>query len=88
MTLRRQVKRVGGSLGILIPRDVAAAIDVKEGSEVRLTVIGRQVVIEPSDDSADEGAFQRAMAAVLRRDAAGFEALAAFDRGEGPLRSK
>jgi antitoxin component of MazEF toxin-antitoxin module len=84
MTVRRQVKRVGGSLGILIPRDIAEAMNVKAGSEVRLTLVGRQVVVEATEDVPEEGAFRRAMAAVLRRHASAFDALAAYDRGEWP----
>jgi antitoxin component of MazEF toxin-antitoxin module len=81
MTLRRRVKRVGGSLGILIPRDFAEAMNVAEGSEVRLTLVGSQVVIEPCEDSVDDGAFRRAFAAVLRRNQRGFELLAEYDQG-------
>lgn len=82
MAVRRQVKRIGGSLGILLPRDIAEAMDVREGSEVRLTLVGRQVVIEPADDTLDDGAFRRALGAVLRRHRRAFELLAAYDRGE------
>jgi antitoxin component of MazEF toxin-antitoxin module len=81
MTLRRRVKRVGGSLGILIPRDFAAAMDIKEGAEVRLTLVGNQVVVEPVEGSLDDGAFRRAFAAVLRRHQRGFRLLADYDRG-------
>ncbi|MGH7334397.1 MAG: AbrB/MazE/SpoVT family DNA-binding domain-containing protein [Candidatus Rokuibacteriota bacterium] len=82
MTVRRQIKRIGGSLGVLLPRDIAEAMDIKEGSEVRLTLVGRQVVMEPADDSLDDAAFRRAMAAVLRRHRRSFERLAAYDRGD------
>jgi antitoxin component of MazEF toxin-antitoxin module len=88
MTLRRVVKRVGGSLGVLIPRDIAEAMNVTAGSEIRLTLVGRQMVLEPVDDTADEGAFRRAFAAVLRRDSRAFEMLAAFDRGVALPRRK
>ena len=81
MTLRRRVKRVGGSLGILIPRDFVHAMHVKEGSEVRLTLVGKQVVVEPVEGSLDDGAFRRAFAAVLRRHRRGFGLLARYDRG-------
>jgi len=40
---------------------------VTDGSEVRLTLVGRQVVLEPADDTPDDGAFRRALGAVLRR---------------------
>lgn len=82
MTVRRRIKRIGGSLGVLLPRDIAEAMDVKEGSEVRLTLVGRQVVIEPADDTLDDGSVRRAFAAVLRRHRRAFELLAAFDRGD------
>ncbi|MBI4265550.1 MAG: AbrB/MazE/SpoVT family DNA-binding domain-containing protein [Acidobacteria bacterium] len=81
MTLRRRVRRVGGSLGVLIPRDFAEAMDVKEGSEVRLTLVGNQVVVEPVEGSVADGAFRRAFAAVLRRHRQGFRLLADYDRG-------
>jgi antitoxin component of MazEF toxin-antitoxin module len=82
MTLRRRVKRIGGSLGILIPRDFAEAMKVKAGSEVRLTLVGDQVVVEPLGDRLDDGAFRRAFAAVLRRHGRGLALLAEYDRGD------
>ncbi|MBI4245845.1 MAG: AbrB/MazE/SpoVT family DNA-binding domain-containing protein [Candidatus Rokubacteria bacterium] len=82
MTVRRRVRRIGGSLGVLLPRDIAEAMSVQSGSEVRLTLVGRQVVVEPVDDTVDDGAFRRALAAVLRRHGRGLGALAAYDRGD------
>jgi antitoxin component of MazEF toxin-antitoxin module len=82
MTLRRRVKRIGGSLGVLIPRDFAEAMEVTAGSEVRLTLVGRQVVVEPVHDTLDDASFRRAFGAVLRRHSRAFEHLAAYDRGE------
>ena len=63
MTVRQRVKRIGGSLGVLLPRDIAKAMDIEEGAEVRLTLVGRQLVVEPADDTLDDGAFRRAFAA-------------------------
>src|SRR5438094_5990964 len=37
-------------------------MNVTDGSEVRLTLVGRQVVVEPADDTVDDGAFRRASA--------------------------
>ncbi|HEY3237126.1 MAG TPA: AbrB/MazE/SpoVT family DNA-binding domain-containing protein [Polyangiaceae bacterium] len=82
MTVRRKIARVGGSLGVLIPRDIADAMGVEAGSPVRLTLVGRQMVVEPTSDDLDEGTFRRAFAAVLRRNSKTFAHLAAFDRGE------
>ncbi len=48
----------------------------------------RQVVIEPVDNSLDDTAVQRALAAVLRRHGRGFELLAANDRAEWPARKR
>ena len=88
MSIVRQVKRVGGSLGVILPRDIAEAMEVEAGSEVRLTLVGRQVVIEPVDDTLDADAFRRAFAAVLRRNQRAFERLAAYDRGDVSPRSR
>jgi antitoxin component of MazEF toxin-antitoxin module len=82
MSVRRRIKRIGGSLGVLIPRDLAEAMGVKAGAEVRLTLVGRQIVIEPVDDTLEDGAFRRALGAVLRRHGRAFARLAAYDRGE------
>src|SRR5882762_5349347 len=86
MALHRRVAKVGGSLGILIPRDLAEVMGVKEGTPVRLSLVGRQMVVEPEDDSLPEASFQRSFATVLRRYGPAFKALAEFDRGktDGP----
>ena len=43
-----------------------------------------QLVVEPTADAVDGPSFQRAFAAVLRRDGAGFQWLADYDRGRHP----
>ena len=82
MTLQRRVKRIGGSLGVLIPRDFAEAMNVKDGSPIHMTLVGRQVVVEPVDETLEDTTVQRALGAVLRRHGRAFELLAAYDRGE------
>lgn len=79
MSVRRRVTKVGGSLGVLIPRDLAEAMGVEEDSPIRLSLVGRQLVVEPEDDTVPEASFQRAFATVLRRYGQSFEALAAHD---------
>jgi antitoxin component of MazEF toxin-antitoxin module len=81
MTAHRTVKKIGGSLAVLIPRDVAEMMNVSEDSPVRITLVGRQLVVEPEDDIATDAEFQRAHATVLRRHGATFQALADFDAG-------
>ena len=80
VSLQRRLKRIGGSLGVLIPRDFEEAPNVKDGSPVRLILVERQVVIEPVDNSLDDTAVQRADA--RRCHGRGFVLLAAYDRGE------
>lgn len=79
-TVQRSLTAIGGSLGVIIPRDFAEAMDVDKKSKVRLTLVGRQLVIEPEDDTIPEAGFRRAYAAVRRRYGAAFRALAAHDR--------
>lgn len=71
MSIHRKISKIGGSVGIFIPRDIADAMGVEEGSPVTLSLVGRQLVIEPEDD--------RAFATVLRRHASDFKSLAEFD---------
>jgi antitoxin component of MazEF toxin-antitoxin module len=85
MSVHRRVRKVGGSLGVLIPRDLAAAMGITEGSEVEMTMIGSQLVIESTSGVASDAAFQRALGAVTRNHGKALRALADFDRGEGPL---
>jgi antitoxin component of MazEF toxin-antitoxin module len=80
MALHRRVAKVGGSLGILIPRDLAEVMGVEEGTPVRLSLVGRQLVVEPEDDSLPEASFRRSFSTVLRRYGPAFKALADFDR--------
>lgn len=88
MTLHRRVKKVGGSLGVLIPRDVAEAMGVRDGSPVRLSLVGRQMVVEPDDDTLPEASFRRAFATVMRRYGPTFERLAAHDAGRATKRPR
>lgn len=81
MTVHRRITKVGGSLAVLIPRDVAELMRVSENAPVRLSVVGRQLVVEPEDDTIPEASFQRAFATVLRRYGPAFEALAKHDQG-------
>jgi len=81
MTIERHVTKIGGSLGVLIPRDIAEAMGVQGGTPVRMSLVGRQLVVEPTDDTMSDQVFRRAFAAVLRREAPVFQALAAFDEG-------
>lgn len=81
MTTHRTIKKIGGSLAVLIPRDLAETMSIAEDSPVRLTLVGRQLVVEPEDDFATEAEFQRAYAAVLRRDSAALQEMADYDAG-------
>ena len=79
--MHRTVKKAGGSLAVFIPRDLAELIQVKEGTPVRLSTVGRQLIIEPEDDTIPDATFQRSLATVLRRYGPAFEALAKHDDG-------
>ena len=65
----------------MIPRDLAEPMEVSEESPVRLSLVGRQLVVEPEDDIASDADFQRALAVVLRKHRSAFKALADYDRG-------
>jgi antitoxin component of MazEF toxin-antitoxin module len=87
MGIKRSVTKIGGSLGIIIPRDLCESMDIREGSGVSISMVGRQMVVEPDDDTVPEPTFRRAFAAVLRRYGPAFKALADFDRGTSAMPS-
>ncbi len=80
MTVQRKIRKVGGSVGVLIPRDIAEAMRVEPGSEVNLTLVNGQLVVEPTEGYAPMHVFRKAFAAVLRRDEQIFANLAAYDQ--------
>jgi len=80
MSVHRRVSKIGGSLGVIIPRDLAESMGVEEGTPVSITMVGRQMVVEPEDDTLPAATFRRAYAAVLRRHGPAFQKLADFDR--------
>lgn len=89
MTLHRQLKKVGGSVAVLIPRDIAMAMGAVPGGDITMSLVGRQLVIEPEDDTVPEASFRRALAAVLRQRAPALSALARYDaKGVKPTRRK
>ena len=45
MALTRQIRRHGGSLSLVIPRDVAEAMSLEDGAEVTLTLVGDRLVL-------------------------------------------
>ncbi len=44
----RKTFKIGGSLAIRIPKEIANVIGLKEGSEVKLVVKEKKIVIEPA----------------------------------------
>ena len=76
----KKLKRIGNSVGLILPRDLVAAADLEEGDEVTLTLHGRRIVIEPSERRADEREFSSAFEQVLRRHGEAFRLMAEYDR--------
>jgi antitoxin component of MazEF toxin-antitoxin module len=81
MAVHRAVTKVGGSLAVLLPRDMAESMGVEAGSPVRLSLVNDQLVIEPTHGYADDASFNRAFAAVLRQHHDLFGFLAEYDQG-------
>jgi antitoxin component of MazEF toxin-antitoxin module len=81
MGIHRQITKIGGSLGVLVPRDMAEEMGIVQGSGVRLSLVGRQLVVEPDDDTIPEASFRRSFATVLRRYGPAFKKMADIDAG-------
>ncbi len=82
MSIQRRITQIGGSLGVTIPRDVAELMGVVGGSEVNMSLVGRQLVLEPTDDTIPEASFRRSLARVLRTHGPAFAEMAARDAGK------
>jgi antitoxin component of MazEF toxin-antitoxin module len=76
----KKLKRIGNSVGLILPRDLVAAADLEAGDEVTLMLHGRRIVIEPSERRAGEPQFLSAFEQVLRRHGEGFRMMAEYDR--------
>jgi hypothetical protein len=84
MALQRQVKKIGGSLGIIIPKDYAQDLGFFEGSPLKLSISGRQMIVEAEDEGGDyisDEAFNKSFRTVLRKYGSAFKALAEYDAG-------
>ena len=64
MAIERTILKIGGSLGFIIPRDIAEAMGVEDGTPVQLELVGRKIVVMPPCDASDERQFQEDLAAV------------------------
>ena len=78
----KKLQRIGNSLGLILPRDLVAAADLKEGDPLMLTLHGRRIVAEPAAGRATQAGFATAFEAVLRRHGEAFRLMAEFDRGK------
>ncbi len=47
----RKTFKIGGSLAVRIPKEIADVIGLKEGSDVKLAVKEKKIVIEPAETS-------------------------------------
>src|SRR5438876_537493 len=65
MTMKRTVVRMGGSLGVVIPKALSELVGLADGSEVSLSVVGRQIVIEPTDDTIPDETYRRSLGAMM-----------------------
>jgi antitoxin component of MazEF toxin-antitoxin module len=58
--MHRTVKRVGGSLAVIIPRDLAELLQLKEETPVDISIVGWQLIVEPVDHPGRKTAKPRA----------------------------
>jgi antitoxin component of MazEF toxin-antitoxin module len=80
VVVNKKLKRIGNSVGLILPRDLVAAADLEAGDEVTLTLHGRRIVVEPSQRRAGEREFSSAFEQVLRRHGRAFRMMADYDR--------
>lgn len=78
--IRKKLQRIGGSVGLVIPRDLVAAAGLAEGDEVGLTLHGRRLVVEPVTRRAAREQVSASLEAVVKRHGDAFRQMAEFDK--------
>jgi antitoxin component of MazEF toxin-antitoxin module len=76
----KKLKRIGNSVGLILPHDLVAAVDLAPGDEVTLTVHGRRIVVEPAVHWTNEEQFAGALEAILDQHGTAFRLMADYDR--------
>lgn len=78
--IKKKLQKIGGSIGLVLPRDLVAAAGLAEGDEVGLTLHGRRLVVEPVTRRSGGDAFHASLEAVIERHGEAFRQMAEFDR--------
>jgi antitoxin component of MazEF toxin-antitoxin module len=78
--IRKKLQRIGGSIGLVLPRDLVAAAGLAEGDEVGLTLHGRRLVVEPVTRRPTREQLNTALEAVVKRHGDAFRQMAEFDK--------
>jgi antitoxin component of MazEF toxin-antitoxin module len=76
----KKLRRIGNSTGLVLPRDVLEAADMKAGDDVLLAVFGRRIVLQPAVRGARASEVRAAYESVLRDHGDAFRLLADYDR--------
>jgi len=83
--LRRKITTSGNSAALVLSQDLLGLMGVKAGDEVELQVVGRTLVVRPSDGPAMDAEVAVAFEKVLKERHGLFERLA---RGDGTPKRK
>ena len=75
----KKLQRIGNSTGLVLPRDVLRAADLKAGDDVLLAVFGRRIVMQPAARGAAAADVRAAYETVLREHGDAFHLLAEYD---------
>jgi antitoxin component of MazEF toxin-antitoxin module len=77
--LRRKITTSGNSAALVLSQDVLGLMGLKSGDEVELQLVGRTLVVRPSDVSERDAKFAEALDYTLRTQHA---VLARLARGD------
>jgi antitoxin component of MazEF toxin-antitoxin module len=76
---QQQIIAVGSSLALPLPAEVLAALGIQAGDAVNVSLIGRQVVVEPVAGADRQERFQAVIDDIFERRRSAYQKLA-----EGP----
>ena len=74
--LQQQIIPVGNAAALPLPADVLDALGIKVGDAVNVTIVGRQLVIQPLDDAGEQKRYEAIVDDVFERRRSAYQKLA------------
>ena len=72
----KKLTRQGNSSALIIDRRILELLDIDQDTQLKMTIKGRQLIVEPLEEDELQERFKKAMRRTGEKHAKGFERLA------------